>query len=266
MGGLNRSGATLLGSLLNQNPEIHVNVTSPLVDLCLRSEMLLNELNEQYTFHFKELHDDLLTDFPKLYFKRFNQKYIIDNGRSWPGNISEIKKFIDPNPKVICTYRPLPEVITSFLALDRQNKDNAARFSCEKLQLEINTKNLADVIWNVMTKGSWESLRKGLQLNPEYILLINYHDLVDDPKAQVDRIYNFLDIPKFEHHFEKFTNTLKDPKDYKWGFHNLHTIRTDSVSKVSLDPKEVLGEELFEYYSKFDKLLFEGVDESRLRR
>ena len=62
------------------------------------------------------------------------------------------------------------------------------------------------------------------------------------------------------------TCALPISKDYKWGFHNLHTIRTDSVSKVSLDPKEVLGEELFEYYSKFDKLLFEGVDESRLRR
>jgi hypothetical protein len=102
-------------------------------------------------------------------------------------------------------------------------------------------------------------------LHPENILLVNYHDLIDDPKLQVDRIYEFLEIPKYEHSFNNIINTLDDPKDYEWGFRNLHKIRKD-IAKKSLDPVETLGPDLYDYYSKFDKLIFEGIDESRLRR
>lgn len=265
MSGLNRSGATLLGSILNQNPDIYVNTTSPLVDLCIKSELVLQDLDEKFTFDFKSVRHDLMVELPKIFFKRFHQKYIIDNGRNWPANVSEIKKFIDPNPKLICTYRPVPEIITSFLALDKKDNDNALRYILNQQKREITTKSLADVCWNFGTLGTWESLRKGLQLTPENLLLINYHDLITDASKQIDRVYNFLEIPKFTHQFENITNTLNDPKDYTWGFHNLHNIRTDKVSKQSLDPKQFLGEELFEYYSKFDKLLFEGIDASRLR-
>ena len=266
MAGVNRAGATLLGSILNQNPDIYVNRTSPLTDLCIKTEKVLQELDQQYTFNFSEMRDDFLKQIPKTYFNRINKKYIIDNGRSWPGNVAEIKKYIDPNPKIICTYRPIPEVVTSFLALDKKDNDNALRYLLEQQKRPVTVENLADVCWNFGTKGTWEALRIGLQLYPEYILLINYHDLIENPKKQIDRVYEFLEIPHYEHHYENIVNTLNDPKDHAWGFRNLHNIRTDKVSKVSLDPKEVLGEELFEHYSKYDELLFEGINDNRLRR
>lgn len=265
LGGICRSGATVLGSIMNQNPDVHVNVTSPLVDLCIKIEESIMLLNGQYTFEARALFDNLMKEMHKIYFKDIDKKYIIDNGRSWPGNITEIKKHIDPNPKLICTYRPIPEVVTSFLALDMQDPNNAMRFLLGEAKRPITTKNLAEVAWDVMSRATWEALRKGLQLNPENILLINYHDLTSDPKKQIDRIYEFLEIPAFNHDFENIVNTLDDPKDYEWGFKNLHKIR-GSVSKASLDPVEVLGQELFDHYSKYDDLLFEGIDANRLRR
>lgn len=265
LSGLCRSGATVLGSIMNQNPDVHVNVTSPLVDLCIRIEESIQLLNKQYTFEARALFDNLMKEMHKIYFKDINKKYIIDNGRSWPGNVPEIKKHIDPNPKIICTYRSIPEVVTSFLALDIQDKDNAMRFLLKQAKKEVTTKNLAEVAWDVMSRGTWEALKKGLQMNPEHLLLVNYHDLTDNPKQQIDRIYQFLEIPAFDHNFENIVNTLDDPKDYEWGFKNLHKIR-GSVSKSSLDPREVLGDELYEHYLKYDKLLFEGIDANRLRR
>ena len=61
MGGINRAGATLLGSILNQNPDIYVNRTSPLVDLCIRIEESLNILNEQYTFERQEVFENIMS-------------------------------------------------------------------------------------------------------------------------------------------------------------------------------------------------------------
>jgi sulfotransferase len=266
MGGVNRSGATLLGSILNQNPDIYVNCTSPLVDLCLRMEQTLLLLDEQYTFDRQAVFDNIMPEMHKLYFKNIDKKYIIDNSRSWPGNITAIKKHIDLSPKIICTYRPIPEVITSFLALDRDDPDNALRFVLNDTHREINTKNLAQVAWDVMTKATWESLKLGLRFHPENILLIHYHDITNNPDEQVKRVYDFLEIPSYEHHYDNIVNTLNDPKDYNWGFRNLHNIRTNKVSKVSLDPKEVLGEELYNYYSKFDQLLLEETNADCLRR
>ena len=78
MSGLNRSGATLLGSILNQNPDIYVNTTSPLVDLCIKSELVLQDLDEKFTFDFKNVRHDLMVELPKIFFKRFHQKYIIE--------------------------------------------------------------------------------------------------------------------------------------------------------------------------------------------
>ena len=38
------------------------------------------------------------------------------------------------------------------------------------------------------------------------------------------------------------------------GFKNLHTIRP-TLQKISKDPRQVLGDELFNYFSKFDQKL-----------
>lgn len=266
LGGICRSGATVLGSIMNQNPDVHVNVTSPLVELCIKIEESILLLEKQYTFEARALFDNLMKEMHKIYFKDINKKYIIDNGRSWPGNVAEIKKHIDPNPKLICTYRSIPEVVTSFIAMDMLDQDNAMRFILNDAKKVINTKNLAEVAWDIMSRATWESLRKGLQLHPENILLVKYDDLVSDPGKQIDRIYEFLEIPKFDHQFENIVNTLEDPKDYSWGFRTLHKIREKGVSKASLDPREVLGDELYEHYLKYDKLLFEGIDANRLRR
>lgn len=263
LGGLCRSGTTVLGSILNQNPDIYVNTTSPLVDVHIGIERHLNTLATRYTFNLKEVVDNFLKDSYKIYFKNIDKKYIIDNGRSWPGNITEIKRNIDPNPKVICTYRSVPEIVTSFLAMDKKDKDNAMQLICREHKLEPTVKQLAEIAWDVMSKAPFEALRRGLILNPENILLIEYHDFINNPSKTIDRVYDFLEIPKYEHTFTNIENTLKDPRDYSWGFADLHNIRSE-ISKTSLDPKETLGEELYEKYLKYDKLLFEGLDGNRL--
>ena len=50
LGGFPRSGSTLLGSLLNQHPDIYVSPTSPLGDVVTDIEKIFNKIDEQYTF------------------------------------------------------------------------------------------------------------------------------------------------------------------------------------------------------------------------
>ena len=55
LGGLPRSGSTLLGSLLNQHSEIYVSPTSPLGDVVSGIEKIFNEVDIQFTFDRKEV-------------------------------------------------------------------------------------------------------------------------------------------------------------------------------------------------------------------
>jgi len=50
LSGLPRSGSTLLGSLLNQHPEIYATPTSPLADLLCLLDTNFNHLDLQYTY------------------------------------------------------------------------------------------------------------------------------------------------------------------------------------------------------------------------
>ncbi len=54
LGGLPRSGSTLLGSLLNQHPDIYVSPTSPLGDVVTDIEKSFNRVDEQFTFDRKQ--------------------------------------------------------------------------------------------------------------------------------------------------------------------------------------------------------------------
>ena len=107
LSGLPRSGSTLLGSILNQNPEVYVSPTSPLLDLlCLQNEAL-NRVTQQYTFDVENQSASIYTALPKAYYDSIKKPHIIDKHRAWARNVMPAKLHISENPRVICTNRPV---------------------------------------------------------------------------------------------------------------------------------------------------------------
>ena len=251
LSGIARSGSTLLGSILNQNPEFYVSPTSPLLDLYCLTEESIRKLTNQYTFDLETISPNIHKSLHTSFYSNIDKPYIFDKHRGWPRNINTIKQIITPNPKVICTYRPIAENIVSFLKLVNKDPDNFVDKDLRQNKIEINTKNRALWIWNHYSSDPFYSMMHGLQNNRKDILVINYHDLTSNPRKELGRIYDFLEIPFYEHHdFENIYNTCAE-NDSNWGMKDLHTIRT-SLQKTSDDPLEVLGKELFEYFSKID--------------
>ena len=58
---------------------------------------------------------------------------------------------------------------------------------------------------------------------------IDYDDLIEDVSGQIDRIYEFLNIPKFQHNFNYIKQTLK--YDDSILGNNLHKIRVSGMKK-----------------------------------
>lgn len=253
LSGIARSGSTLLGSILNQNPEFYVSPTSPLLDLYCLTEESIHKLTSQYTFDLNTVSQNIHKSLHHSFYYNIDKPYIFDKHRGWPRNINTVKNIITQDPKVICTYRPIAENIVSFLKLANKDPNNFIDKSLRQYGREINLKNRAMCTWEHFSADPFYSMADGLKNNRKYILVINYHDLVVQPEVELNRIYDFLELPRFDHIYNNIENTCTED-DMNWGMKNLHNIRPN-LEKTSDDPLEVLGEKLFEYFDNIDKQL-----------
>ena len=80
------------------------------------------------------------------------------------------------------------------------------------------------------------------------ILFVDYNRFCSTPKAQMKRIYEFLELPNYEHDFE---NIVQEEvyNDLANGLPNLHKIKP-SLDKTTINCVDYLGLELYEQYNR----------------
>ncbi len=254
LSGLPRSGSTLLGSILGQNSKITVTPTSPLLDLlCLNNEAF-SKLNSNYTFNVESVSNDVYGAIIDSYYNQFKTDIVFDKHRGWPRNIIPAKMFVSYNPKIICTVRPISEVITSYIKLIINNKqeDNFVDNTLRSKKLHITIENRAKVLWEEYISDPYQSTMHGIKNHPECLHLVNYDDLVQAPIETMKKIYDFIGLDEYKNYnFNNIDNVCAEIKDKAWGLDNLHNIRS-KLGKTSTNPKEILGEYLTNYYNKFN--------------
>ena len=255
MSGLPRSGSTLLTALLNQNPEIHASTNSPLLDTIHYTEEYLLYNSEQYkaTPNSEGAHK-VLSSIPHNYYFNTSQNIIIDKSRGWVNQIQHIKDYITENPKIICPVRSIQDILSSFLLLIY--KTTKVSFIDEQLlknQIEITNDNRCDYLMSSQGiigqsyNALKEAFRKGYGNN---LLLIEYDDLVKTPQQELNKIYEFLQLPNYSHTFENITPKANE-NDEVYRLDNMHTVR-DRVEKIHRDNSKYLSEYVMNKYSHME--------------
>lgn len=255
MSGLPRSGSTLLTALLNQNPNIHASTNSPLLDTIHYTEEYLLKNSEQYKANPKpECAHKVLSSIPNNYYFNTPGNIIVDKSRGWVNQIEHIKDYITKEPKIICPVRDIHDIISSFLYLIQ--KSSTTSFIDEGLierNIPITNDNRADYLMS--SEGSIglcyhalsEAYRKG---NDKYLLLVDYDDLIKNPQQQLNRIYEFLEIPKFTHNFDS-VKTKEDEDDSVYQLEDMHTVR-DKVEKIHRDNTKFLSKYILNKYKNME--------------
>ena len=255
MSGLPRSGSTLLTALLNQNPNIHASTNSPLLDTIHYTEEYLLKNSEQYKANPKpECAHKVLSAIPYNYYFNTPENIIVDKSRGWVNQIEHIKDYITKEPKIICPVRDIHDIISSFLNLIQ--KSNTTSFIDKGLiekNISITNDNRADYLMS--SEGSIglsyhalsEAYRKG---NDKYLLLVDYDDLVKNPQQELNKIYDFLEIPKFTHNFGS-VKTKEDENDSVYELENMHTVR-DKVEKIYRDNTKFLSKYILNKYKNME--------------
>ena len=245
-----RSGSTLLGSLLAQHTDVYVSSTSPLNRIMHGLYQTLQDNAPRGIWDIDAVNSRIFKYMFEGWYEPIKQKYIFDKSRGWGFNIQAVKAFIQENPKVLITYRDIPSIITSFIVLIEQDPKNHVDIELYKRNKPINTETRAEYIWECFKDYGYLSTLTAMQEFQDDIHIVHYDSLVSNPAQTMKDVWNFLEIEAPEHTFTEVQTYLEVP-DEKWGIENLHVIRPN-IEKISKNPMEVLGQELYEKYSEYN--------------
>lgn len=248
MGGLPRSGSTVLTAILNQHPEIYASPQSGLLGIYynLQKEIYDSESWQSGLMH--ENYETTIDSLGNLFYSTIKKPVIIDKNRSWgtPGN-HDIAKTLNKTPKTIIVLRPILEVLSSFIRLAEKNPDNfidKAIANQDFFSKYYREKN--DVRCDYLMRSNGEIDQALLAIatlvnKPEICHLVWYQDLIADPQACLSGIYQFLDIYDFKHNFSKIKQLDKHDDAKIFGVKDLHKIET-SIKASRTKPELVLSD------------------------
>jgi sulfotransferase len=234
MAGLPRSGSTVLSAILNQNPDIFVTPSADTPTLML-SLYKTAQVSESYYAGFEpEGYKNIMAGLPDLFYSHINKPYIIDKHRYWgaPDHL-EVASLITDNIKIIAPVRPILEVLASFINLAEKNPNNFIdKMIYEYPVSEFRSKNDArcDTLMAANKHIEMNIFSLASSLKPEHkekFHFVAYSDIVSKPKKVIDAIYNFLEIPKFEHHYENLNWNLMPNESEVFGIPDMHKIRAN---------------------------------------
>jgi sulfotransferase len=250
--GLPRSGSTVLASVLNQNPDVYVTPTSPMLNIAAKMQEAWREDPAVKANYYKEQIDDLTKAILPAFWKHRREPIIIDKGRGWARNMPNASALFGKKIKAVSVERDLPSIMASWLTLIRKQNDSYIDKILSQRGYAINDENRMGEMWFNMVKECMEGAAQIRKEAPDQIIIVKYDELMSSPKETLKRIETFLQLPEYNYDFDNIQNDTIDDDITAWGFDGLHTIRP-KLEKVSKDPKEVLGNELYNRFVELEK-------------
>jgi sulfotransferase len=252
LSGLPRSGSTVLSSILNQNPAVYVTPTSPMLNVAVEMQKAWREDPTVKANYFEEQARNLTKAILPAFWQHRPEPIIIDKGRGWAKNMPTVNALFGKKIKVIVVERDLPSIMASWLTIIRnQTNSNFDKLLLSKGMLA-NDENRMGEMWFNMVKDCMEGTQQIKKDVPDQILVVNYDDIVTNPQYEIERIEQFLDLPKHQYDFNNIQSDTNDDDLVAWGFEGLHTIRP-KLEKISKYPREILGEELYNRFVEIEK-------------
>lgn len=242
---LPRAGSTLIQNILAQNPEIYSTPTSGIFEMFYQVRNVYTnspEFKAQDEKLMEAGYKNLLKEGIYGFYNAITDRpYVIDKCRGWSMEYNFID-FYEPGPKIICMVRDLRAIFSSMEKKYRKNPekelgvanwtDLTGTTTDKRVIHWSNTVPIApalDRLYQVLLEGTHEN-----------ILFIRFEDLCKNPKLELKRIYEYLELPEYKHdfnHIEQFTHE----DDSVYGVFGDHVIK-NKLEVVQDDFFDILGE------------------------
>ena len=249
LSGLPRAGNTLFGSLMNQNPNVAVTANSITADM-MGELFRLKRTDLFQNFPNHKSFDNVAAKVFEHYYQDWKADYIIDRA-PWgmPANLGFLKH-TRKNIKIIVLVRDITEILASFIRFSQKNpgsyidpkRNRSVEEKCDNLM----SKDGVIVKELIAVKHLLRPENKGLYH------MIEYHDFVEHPKRTIEDVYDYLEIPKFKHHYTNLdqfkVNSLGYDDTILGG--ELHTIKTDVINSTKYDARSIVPKSIIDKYEQ----------------
>lgn len=260
-----RSGSTLFQSILNSNPKIYGTGTDGCLELLYGARM-----NFSTSLEFKAQDTELMNKaFINFCNKGINgyceslidgteKEFVVLKSRGW-GVYRPFLELIYPNPKIICLVRDLRSVVSSYEKIYRKNQLTHDPIKNDSIGQGTTIHKRVDE-WMNSTQTIGRAVERIFEINrlgyDDKILFVKYEDLCLYPQIEMKKVYNYLELPFYEHNFDNIEQTIKED-DSVYGLTNdLHTIKPKlELNKV--DYHDILGKDVCSWIYNNYKWYFE---------
>jgi sulfotransferase len=153
-------------------------------------------------------------------------------------------------PKVIVMVRDLRDVFCSMEKKFRENPDKAETTRDWATMRGATIPERVDIWANTPPVGlALKRLQEIISFgNDKHMLFIKYEDLCLNPEQTMNRVYNYLGIPHFNHNFD-FIEQVTHEDDTVHGEYGDHTIR-NKLEMLPSDANRILGEGVTQWIMK----------------
>jgi sulfotransferase len=220
LGGLPRSGSTLLTNILLQNPKFATTATSSLLDFMLQIRDNWNKLEGHKVYEDGQDKWGVIRAIMQAYHKT-DKEIIFDKNRGWSNHIEFIEKVTGEKMKIIACVRNLEDICSSFEKLFRKNRADG------EIHGEFNNPQMKTIDGRV---GVWTSdegvigrpyvsmldtIQRGLG---DRILFFPYEGWTTNPEVWFRQLYQFIGEDYFQHDFDNIDQTIREnDAGYGWG-------------------------------------------------
>ena len=241
---LPRAGSTLLQNIMGQNPDFYVTPTSGVLELVYAARTNYSDSPE-----FKAQDADIMkTAFLSFcgggvhnFFESItDKKYVIDKSRGWGVHYNFLNSF-HPDPKIICMIRDPRAIMASMEKNFRKNQHLDSGLVNHAEMTGTTTEKRVD-IWvgsqpvGLAMERLYQIVKEGIN---EKMLFIKFENLTQNPQKEIEKVYNFLELPQFKHDFNNVEQITQED-DQVYGMYGDHTIKS-KVEPVKKDYNQVLG-------------------------
>lgn len=249
LGGLPRSGSTLLCNILAQNPRIHTTHTSGCADMLFGIRNAWDQLIEHKAHPDSQAQRRVLRAVLQSYHGDVGTPVILDKSRGWVSVIEMVRPLLDHPPRVIVPVRDVRDVLASFELIWRQQsalgqipgeRENYFQFQAVEGRLAFWMRPDQPVglalnrIRDVVVRGHGSLLH-----------FVPFERLTSNPRGTLADIYAFLEEEPYPHDFES-VDQVTEENDAIHGFTGLHRIRP-KVEPIASRWPVVLGEAAEQY-------------------
>lgn len=241
---LPRAGSTLLQNVIGQNPDFYVTPTSGVLELLYGSRSNFTN-SPEFKAQDNQLMKQGFTSYCKNGLEGFfngitDKPYVLDKSRGWGIHYNFLNEFY-PEPKIICMVRDLRGIYASMEKNFRKNQHMDSGIVNHSQMKGTTTEKRVDIWANSQPVGLaierlYQIFREGIN---NKMLFVRFEDFCSNPKKEMERIYQYLGLPYYEHDFDNVEQiTVED--DSVYGIYGDHQIK-NKITPVKNDYKDVLS-------------------------